>query len=82
MTPIANGLKFLARGARTGSTGFAGLGAVLLAYGWLKRKARPSRELLFARTLKPGDALRIRLLGPEGPEEIEVAAEDAGDEGS
>ena len=72
MTPITRGLKFLARGARTGNAGFAGLGAALVAYGWVKRNARPKRELLFARTLKPGDALRIRLLGPEGDEEVEV----------
>jgi len=76
MTPIARGLKFLARGARTGNAGFAGLGAALAAYGWMKRKARPKRELLFARTLKPGDALRIRLLDSEGDEEIVVAADE------
>ncbi len=79
MTPIARGLKYLARGVRTGNAGFAGLGAALAAYGWLKRRARPKRELLYARTLKRGDALRISLLGPERNEEIEVAADPESD---
>jgi hypothetical protein len=72
MDVIGNGLRFLARGARRGSASFAGLGAAMLALGWLRRSAAPKRRLLYSRTLKPGDALRIRLLDGEGAESIDV----------
>jgi hypothetical protein len=65
MDLLRSGSRFLARGARTGSSGWAGLGAALLAVGWLRKRARPDRELLYARTLKQGEALRIRLAGSD-----------------
>lgn len=46
-----------------------GLGALVLAVGWLRKLARPRRELLYARTLRPGEALRIRLLQAGDPVE-------------
>jgi len=49
----------------------AGLGTALLVIGWLRRRRRPRREVLFSRTLRPGDALRIRLLGTDEEPEAE-----------
>jgi hypothetical protein len=69
MDLIRNGSKFLARGARVGNTGLTGLGAALLALGWLRKLYR-GRELLYARDLKPGDAIRIRLL--DGDDEVTI----------
>jgi hypothetical protein len=43
----------------------AGLGAALVAVGWVRSLYRSDRELIYSRTLKKGDALRIRLLGPD-----------------
>lgn len=62
MDLIRNGARFLAGGARRGNPGLAGLGTALLLYGWMRRRRRPRRELLYARTLRPGEALRIRAL--------------------
>ena len=53
-----------------GNTGLTGLGAALLALGWLRRLYR-GRELLYARDLKPGDAIRIRLLDSDDEVTIE-----------
>jgi len=53
----------LARGARSGSAALAGLGATLLAVGWLRR--RPKRVLVYSKTLKKGEALRVRLVEPD-----------------
>jgi hypothetical protein len=59
------GARTLAGGARRGNPGLAGLGTALLVLGWMRRRRRPGRDLLYARTLRPGEALRIRMLGPD-----------------
>jgi hypothetical protein len=65
---IRSGARALAGGARRGSPGLAGLGTALVILGWMRRHRRPRRELLFARTLRPGDAWRIRLLPDDEPD--------------
>ena len=52
-----------------------GLGAAMLAIGWVRRLYRPDRQLLYSRTLRKGDVLRIRLLGSDDPAEGEVTIE-------
>lgn len=52
-----------------------GLGAVMLAMGWVRRLYRSDRELIYSRNLKRGDALRIRLLGSDDPAEGEITIE-------
>jgi len=70
MDPLRTGARALAGGARRGNPGLAGLGTALLIYGWLRRRRRPKREILYARTLRPGDALRIRALARDQDPEI------------
>jgi len=60
----------LAAGARRANPLAAGLGTALLVVGLLRRRRAPARRLLFARTLRPGEALRVRLLGSD--EEIQI----------
>jgi hypothetical protein len=62
---IRQGAKALFGGARRGNTALTGLGAALLAMGWVRRLYRSDRELLYSRTLRKGEAVRIRLLGPD-----------------
>jgi hypothetical protein len=78
MDLMRTGARALFGGARRGSAPLSGLGAALLAMGWVRKLTRSKRELLYSRTLRRGDALRIRLLGPddavEGEQpEIEIA---------
>jgi len=70
MDLIRIGSRALARGARVGNSGMAGLGTALLAMGWL-RKVYRAKELLYSRTLHQGEAVRIRLLGPDDEVTIE-----------
>ena len=70
MDLISNGARALARAARVGNAGMAGLGTALLALGWLRKLYR-GRELLYARTLKPGEAIRVRLMGADDDVTIE-----------
>jgi hypothetical protein len=62
---IKNGARALFGGARRGNAALTGLGAALLAAGWVRRRYRPDRELLYSRTLRKGEAVRIRLLGAD-----------------
>lgn len=71
MDLLRTGARALAGGARRGNPGLAGLGTALLVLGWMRRRRRPKREILFARTLQPGEALRIRLLGRDQEAESE-----------
>lgn len=64
MDLLRTGARTLAGGARRGNPGLAGLGTALLLVGWLRRRRGPQRRLLYARTLRPGEALRIRLVDP------------------
>jgi hypothetical protein len=78
MDLIGTGLRQLAGGIRRGNAALGGLGAAMLAVGWLRRPTRPRKELLYARTLRPGETLRIRLLAdddaehPGDAEELEI----------
>ena len=45
-----------------------------MAVGWLRRTTRPKRELLYARTLKPGETLRIRLVEGDEQDDVEIEA--------
>lgn len=60
MDLIRIGARTLAGGARRGNALLSGLDTALLIVGWLKRRRGPRRRLLFAHTLRPGEALRIR----------------------
>ena len=75
MDLIKNGARALFGGARRGNTPLVGLGAVMLAMGWVRRRYRPDRELIYSRTLRKGDAVRIRLLGADDPAEGELTIE-------
>jgi hypothetical protein len=66
---LRTGARTLAGGARRGNPGLAGLGTALLIVGWMRRRRRPKREILYSRTLRPGEGLRIRALtGDQDPE--------------
>jgi len=67
---LRTGARTLAGGARRGNPGLAGLGTALLIYGWMRRRRRPKREILYARTLRPGEALRIRALTRDQDPEV------------
>lgn len=57
----AFGVRQLFGGARRGQPGVAGLGAALTLIGWLRSRRR-GRELIYARTLKDGETVKIRLV--------------------
>jgi hypothetical protein len=65
------GASALAGGARRGNPVLAGLGTALLVAGWLRRHAGPRKRLLYARTLRGGETLRIRLVGSDEQLEVE-----------
>ncbi len=75
MDLIKDGARALFGGARRGNTPLVGLGAAMLAIGWVRRLYRPDRELLYSRTLRKGEAIRIRLLGADDPAEGEITIE-------
>lgn len=65
MNWIGHGLRFLFGGARRGQTGLAGLGAVMSLVGWIRRRSGPQRELLWAKNLKDGETVRIKMVRGE-----------------
>jgi hypothetical protein len=67
---IRTGIRVLAGGARRGNSLLAGLGAAATVVGAFRRFAGPRRRLLYSRTLRPGESLRIRLVGSD--EELDV----------
>jgi hypothetical protein len=67
---IRSGIRALAGGARRGNALLAGLGTAATVVGALRRFARPRKQLLYARTLRTGETLRIRALGSD--DEVEV----------
>jgi hypothetical protein len=67
---LRTGARALAGGARRGNPGLAGLGTALLIVGWMRRRRRPKREILYARALRPGEGLRIRALTRDQDPEI------------
>jgi len=58
MNPLTQGLARGFRGVRTGDQRSLYTGALLLAYGLWKRN-RGRRDLLYRRTLKPGEAVLV-----------------------
>jgi len=69
---LKNGARALFGGARRGNAPLAGFGAALMAVGWVRRLYRPDRELLFSRTLRKGESIRIRMLDADDPSEGEL----------
>lgn len=67
---IRTGIRALAGGARRGNALLAGLGTAVAVAGVFRRFAGPRKRLLYARTLRSGESLRIRLAGSD--EELEV----------
>jgi len=62
---LTRGLRYLFGGMRRGQTGLAGVGAAMTVVGWLRRRAAPKRELLWAKNLKDGQAVKIRMVRGE-----------------
>jgi hypothetical protein len=62
---LTNGLRYLFGGARRGQTGLAGVGAAMTIVGWLRRRAAPKRELLWAKNLKNGETVKVRMVRGE-----------------
>lgn len=75
MDLFKDGARTLFGGARRGNSPLVGLGAAMLALGWLKRLYRPDRELIYSRTLRRGETIRIKLLGEDDPTEGEIDIE-------
>ena len=71
MDILRNGIRTLAGGARRGNALLAGLGTAAAVVGAMRRFARPRKRLLYARTLRSGETLRIRAMG-DG-DEVEIA---------
>lgn len=71
---LANAWTWLFRGLRTRNTALTAVGGALAAISWIRRSTR-GRELLWAKTLSPGEGYRIRLLGPDGDVETELDVE-------
>ena len=69
---LKDGARALFGGARRGNAPLAGLGAALMAVGWVRRLYRPDRELLFSRTLRKGESIQIRMLDADDPSEGEL----------
>jgi hypothetical protein len=59
MNPITDGLARGFHGVRTGDARSLYTGALLVAYGLWKRN-RGRRDLLYTRTLKPGEAIMVK----------------------
>jgi hypothetical protein len=68
---IRTGIRALAGGARRGNALLAGLGTAAAVVGAFRRFARPEKRLLYARTLRPGETLRIRHVGRDDELEID-----------
>ncbi|HUP15688.1 MAG TPA: hypothetical protein VM848_06535 [Acidimicrobiia bacterium] len=67
MNPITDGLARGFRGLRTGDQRSLYTGALLLAYGLWKRN-RGRRDLLYTRTLNPGEAILVKASRGKGHE--------------
>jgi hypothetical protein len=72
MDLIRYGAKTMFGGARRGNAPLAGLGALALGFGWIRRRYRADRELIYSRTLKKGEALQIRLRHADEPADGEA----------
>jgi hypothetical protein len=56
---IKTGASLLARGVRRGNPPLSFLGAAVLAFGVVRTMNRPKRELVWSRTLRPGQAVNV-----------------------
>ena len=64
MNPLTSGIVRTFRGLRTGDPQLILFGATLLAVAWLR--SRPSgKEVIYRRTLKPGDGIEVKLRQPD-----------------
>ncbi|MDH5373302.1 MAG: hypothetical protein OEX97_10200 [Acidimicrobiia bacterium] len=64
MDPLTSGIVRTFRGLRTGDPQLILVGATLLAVAWLR--SRPSgKEVIYRRTLKPGDGIEVKLRPPD-----------------
>jgi hypothetical protein len=59
---LSEGLTYLFRGARRGQAPLASLGTALAIIGFLRDRRKPPKELVYARNLKDGESIRIRLV--------------------
>jgi len=58
---ITLGLTQLFRGARRGQALTAGLGAAMTVIGIARRRSGAGEKMLFARTLKDGEGITVRM---------------------
>ena len=70
MNPVTEGVTRSLRGLRTGDSRSLYTGVLLLAYGMWKRQ-RDRKELIYRKTMTPGDAVLIRA-GRKGDKRIFV----------
>ncbi|CAN5275156.1 MAG: hypothetical protein ACR2JP_03245 [Acidimicrobiia bacterium] len=61
-TMRAFGIQQLFSGLRRGSPGLSGIGAALALIGWMRDRRGPSKERLYARNLREGETLKVRLV--------------------
>ena len=71
---FGNAWKWFFKGLRTRSPGLTGIGAALAALAWIRKSSR-GREVLWSKTLRPGDTFRVRLLRADDEVEAEVDVE-------
>ena len=65
MNPLTDGARLLSRGMRGGNGVLTFVGAVLVARGILRWLDGPTEQLVYRRTLKPGDRIAVALERPE-----------------
>ena len=70
MNPLTEGVTRSLRGLRTGDSRSLYTGVLLLAYGMWKRQ-RDRKELIYRKTMAPGDAMLIRA-GRKGDKRLVV----------
>ncbi len=68
---IWRGLQWLFGGARTGNSFLAGLGTAVSIVGWMRKRRGPAKELVFAKNLREGEAIKVRFM--RGDEELDSA---------
>ena len=69
MDLIGFGARRALGGIRGGDPRWAALGALAVVIGLLRRLNQPKRELIYSQTLKPGQAVRVKLAGSTGNQE-------------
>lgn len=59
---VRTGLIWLFRGARRGQSPVSAVGAAIALFGWLRSRRGPDKELVYARNLKKGEAVTVKLV--------------------